>query len=89
MVAVTVVLIAGSYILKGGPIDEAQMLLDDHLVKVQAMMASPFAKPFEAELVPWERKLTRLQDILDNCTIPAVHMHNAESCLQMCCSVHG
>lgn len=63
--------IAGSYILKGGPVDEAQMLLDDHLVKVQAMMASPFAKPFEAELLPWERKLTRLQDILDNCTILA------------------
>ena len=62
--------VAGSYILKGGPVDEAQMLLDDHLVKVQAMMASPFAKPFEAELLPWERKLTRLQDILDNCTIP-------------------
>jgi hypothetical protein len=63
---------AGSYILKGGPVDEAQMLLDDHLVKVQAMMASPFAKPFETELVPWERKLNRLQGILDNCTTPPV-----------------
>lgn len=55
----------GTYILKGGPVDEAQMLLDDHLVKSQAMTASPFARPFEDRLIPWERKLRRLQDILD------------------------
>jgi dynein heavy chain, axonemal len=42
------------------------MLLDDQLVKAQAMMASPFAKPFEEQLIPWERKLSRLQDVLDN-----------------------
>lgn len=51
------------------------MLLDDHLVKVQAMMASPFAKPFEAELIPWEKKLSRLQDILDNCETPSKSLH--------------
>jgi hypothetical protein len=55
----------GTYILKGGPVDEAQTLLDDHIVKSQAMTASPFAKPFEARLVPWERRLVRFQDILD------------------------
>ncbi|GMH33280.1 hypothetical protein BSKO_01114 [Bryopsis sp. KO-2023] len=55
----------GTYILKGGPLDEAQTLLDDHIVKSQAMTASPFAKPFEDMIVPWERKLTRLQDIMD------------------------
>lgn len=82
--ALHVIVVTGSYILKGGPVDEAQMLLDDHLVKVQAMMASPFAKPFEAELVPWERKLTRLQDILDNCAIPVpVAARRPEFWLQM------
>jgi hypothetical protein len=35
------------------------MLLDDHVVKSQAMAASPFSKPFEERLVPWERKLRR------------------------------
>ena len=25
----------GTYIVKGGPIDEAQMLLDDHIIKTQ------------------------------------------------------
>jgi hypothetical protein len=79
--------VAGSYILKGGPVDEAQMLLDDHLVKVQAMMASPFSKPFEAELIPWERKLTRLQDILDNCTIMFAVMQDACSAASLGCSM--
>jgi hypothetical protein len=51
----------GTFILKGGPVEEAQTLLDDHIVKSQAMAASPFAKPFEERLVPWERKLVRFQ----------------------------
>lgn len=55
----------GTFILKGGPVDEAQMLLDDHIVKSQAMMSSPFARPHMDELRPWEAKLSRLQAILD------------------------
>lgn len=55
----------GTFILKGAPVDEAQMLLDDHLVKLQAMGSSPFAQPFEDQIVPWGRKLSRLQDILE------------------------
>ncbi|GLI65190.1 hypothetical protein VaNZ11_008652 [Volvox africanus] len=55
----------GTFILKGGPVDEALGLLDDHIVKSQAMSASPFAKPFMERLQPWERKLVRFQDILD------------------------
>ncbi|KAG2490029.1 hypothetical protein HYH03_011494 [Edaphochlamys debaryana] len=55
----------GTFILKGGPVDEALTLLDDHIVKSQAMTASPFAKPFIERLQPWERKLVRFQDILD------------------------
>eukprot|EP00959_Pyramimonas_sp_CCMP1952_P087364 1827723-Pyramimonas_sp.AAC.2 len=40
-------------------------LLDDHIVKSQAMISSPFAKPFEDKLVPWGAKLVRFQDIID------------------------
>ena len=46
---------------QGGPVDEAQMLLDDHIIKSQAMTASPFAKPFMERLAPWEKKLVRFQ----------------------------
>lgn len=45
----------------GGPVEEAQILLEDHIVKSQAMAASPFSKPFEDRLVPWEQKLQRFQ----------------------------
>jgi dynein heavy chain len=37
------------------------MLLDDQLMKVQAMNASPFVKPFRAETVEWEATLQFLQ----------------------------
>ena len=37
------------------------MLLDDHIIKSQAMTASPFAKPFMERLAPWEKKLVRFQ----------------------------
>lgn len=45
----------------GGPVEEAQVLLEDHIVKSQAMAASPFSKPFEDRLVPWEQKLQHFQ----------------------------
>lgn len=41
--------------------EEAQVLLEDQIVKSQAMAASPFSKPFEDRLVPWEQKLQRFQ----------------------------
>ena len=56
----------GTFILKGGPVDEAQTLLDDHIIKSQAMTASPYAKPFLDKLVPWEKKLVRFQVSLSN-----------------------
>ena len=55
----------GTFILKDGPVDEAQTLLDDHIIKSQSMSASPFAQPFADRIGPWEKKLVLLQDILD------------------------
>ena len=55
----------GTFILKGGPVDEAQALLDDHVVKAQAMKSSPFAKPVEDRIVAWEKKLVYMQDCMD------------------------
>ena len=55
----------GTHILRGGPLDEAQTLLDDHIIKSRAMSASPFAKPFAADIVPWVTRLTRLNAILE------------------------
>ncbi|KAG0598749.1 hypothetical protein M758_12G097900 [Ceratodon purpureus] len=54
----------GCNILKGGPIEEAQLLLDEHIVKTQNMLASPFAAPFEEHLTRWLNSLVKLQKIL-------------------------
>lgn len=55
----------GTHILRGGPLDEAQTLLDDHIIKSRAISASPFAKPFAADIMPWMTRLTRLNAILE------------------------
>lgn len=38
-----------------------QVLLDDQLVKTQAMRASPYIKPLEAAAIGWEQLLTGAQ----------------------------
>jgi dynein heavy chain len=55
---------SGTRILCG--IDEIQQLLDDQIVKTQAMKGSRFIKPFIVEITKWEETLTSMQDILDN-----------------------
>ncbi|KAF5838995.1 dynein heavy chain, N-terminal region 2-domain-containing protein [Dunaliella salina] len=54
----------GTYIMTGS--DEVQALLDDQIVKAQAMRASPFIKPLEERALKWEDLLVSLQDLLDN-----------------------
>ena len=54
----------GTFILGG--VDDVQMILDDQIVKIQSMRASPFIKPFEATASNWDETLQTLQDMLDN-----------------------
>jgi len=54
----------GTYTLVG--FDDIQMILDDQIVKIQSMRASPFIKPFEQRSGVWEDTLQTLQDMLDN-----------------------
>jgi len=55
----------GTSILDGACVDEVQAVLDDQIVKVTAMGASPFAKPFADRVGPWGIRLDRLQSIVD------------------------
>eukprot|EP00959_Pyramimonas_sp_CCMP1952_P458956 9477472-Pyramimonas_sp.AAC.4 len=54
----------GTYVIGGT--DEIQMILDDQIVKVQSMNASPFVKPFAARATEWQRVLFNLQEMLDS-----------------------
>lgn len=47
-------------------VDEIQQLLDDQIVKIQAMRGSRYIKPFTEQVSNWENTLTSMQDTLDN-----------------------
>ncbi|GAX82307.1 hypothetical protein CEUSTIGMA_g9736.t1 [Chlamydomonas eustigma] len=55
----------GGFILKGQPVEEAQLLLDDHTIKSQAMISSPAAQAFMERIDAWVKKLVSMQDIFD------------------------
>ena len=40
-------------------------MLDDHIVMAQAMGFSPFKKPFEEQIMEWERTLSMVSEVLD------------------------
>eukprot|EP00820_Chromera_velia_P013184 Cvel_23772.t1-p1 / transcript=Cvel_23772.t1 / gene=Cvel_23772 / organism=Chromera_velia_CCMP2878 / gene_product=Dynein heavy chain 7, axonemal, putative / transcript_product=Dynein heavy chain 7, axonemal, putative / location=Cvel_scaffold2493:30-23749(-) / protein_length=3778 / sequence_SO=supercontig / SO=protein_coding / is_pseudo=false len=53
----------GTYLLKG--VDDVQALLDEHIVKTQAIRGSPFVKPIEKEVKEWEQRLLHIQDLFE------------------------
>jgi dynein heavy chain len=53
----------GTYLIKGT--DDVQALLDDHIIKTQAVRGSPFVKPIEKEVKEWEARLLLIQDMLE------------------------
>lgn len=55
---------SGTHILSST--DEIQQILDDHIVKTQAMRGSRYNKPYLSRIVAWEATLTGIQDIMDN-----------------------
>jgi dynein heavy chain, axonemal len=54
---------SGTFIVCGT--DDIQTVVDDQIVKVQAMNASPFVKPFKDRSTRHEAALQTLQDMLD------------------------
>eukprot|EP00002_Diphylleia_rotans_P015940 TRINITY_DN308_c0_g1_i6.p1 TRINITY_DN308_c0_g1~~TRINITY_DN308_c0_g1_i6.p1 ORF type:complete len:4231 (+),score=876.63 TRINITY_DN308_c0_g1_i6:183-12875(+) len=46
-------------------VDDIQMLLDDHIVKVQTMRSSPYIAPFFDRCKEWEETLKTVQDVMD------------------------
>jgi hypothetical protein len=63
----------GSSILRG--VDDIQQLLDDQVVKTQAMRASPYIGPFEEQVKTWEAKLNQTQ-------VGEAAVHAGSSCLE-------
>eukprot|EP00971_Amphidinium_carterae_P100722 1992697-Amphidinium_carterae.1 len=53
----------GSYILKGA--DEVIQLSDEQIITVQAMLLSPFKKPFEEEIDEWSQKMSYVSDCIE------------------------
>jgi dynein heavy chain len=52
-------------LFQGSSVEEAQLLLDDHTIKSQAMQSSPAAAAFLERIETWVKKLSGMQDIFD------------------------
>ncbi|KAA0164767.1 hypothetical protein FNF31_02304 [Cafeteria roenbergensis] len=53
----------GTYVIGGT--DDIMTLLDDHLVKTQSMLGSPYIVNIKTKCKDWERKLVHVQNLLD------------------------
>ncbi len=53
----------GTYIIGG--LDEIDQLLDDHLVKTQTMLGSPYVQHIKPKAVAWESALSTIQSTLE------------------------
>jgi dynein heavy chain len=54
----------GTYILSG--VDDIQQVLDDQIVRTQAMRGSRYIGPFQERCGKWEKTLNDLQEIIDS-----------------------
>ncbi|KAK9828903.1 hypothetical protein WJX72_002692 [[Myrmecia] bisecta] len=53
-----------TYIIGGT--DDIQAILDDQIVKIQSIRASPYIGPLEGAAGEWDELLNRLQEVVDN-----------------------
>jgi len=53
----------GTYVVKGT--DDVMSLLDDHIVKIQTMVGSPYIKPIKSKAMVWEQRLQYIQSLID------------------------
>jgi hypothetical protein len=62
----------GTFVIGGT--DEIQTIVDDQIVKIQAMNGSPFVKPFKDRSVDWEATLQNLQVRRRNQRYKSIHL---------------
>jgi dynein heavy chain, axonemal len=54
---------SGTFVVRG--VDDIMVVLDDQIVKIQAMRGSPFVKPLERQVVDWNGQLIYMQEVLE------------------------
>lgn len=45
--------------------DDITQILDEDIVSTQAMLFSPFKKPFEDRIIKWDLTLKNISDVLE------------------------